>query len=119
MNGPHVLRQVRRRVREAILGAVRGLLPDADALPARVVLFGSLARGDWDGRSDVDLAVIFPDEAARRRGEPALTRLFGRLAEGHPLDIVALTETELARSGLREAILSGEVLRDGPQPGRA
>ena len=32
-----------------------------------VWLFGSLARGDWDGLSDTDLLVVAPDAAAAER----------------------------------------------------
>jgi predicted nucleotidyltransferase len=32
-----------------------------------VWLFGSLARGDWDGTSDTDLLVVAPDGAAAER----------------------------------------------------
>jgi predicted nucleotidyltransferase len=32
-----------------------------------VWLFGSLARGDWDGYSDTDLLVVAPDPAAAER----------------------------------------------------
>jgi predicted nucleotidyltransferase len=31
---------------------------------AEVWLFGSLARGDWDARSDVDLLAVAPDRGA-------------------------------------------------------
>jgi len=38
----------------------------AEAVPrARVILFGSHARGDATPRSDVDILVIEPDEAVR------------------------------------------------------
>ncbi|WP_259728514.1 MULTISPECIES: nucleotidyltransferase domain-containing protein [Synechococcales] len=32
--------------------------------PIEVFLFGSRARGDWDGYSDIDLLVIVDDQAA-------------------------------------------------------
>lgn len=51
----------------------------ADVLPhfpgGSVWLFGSLARGDWDGLSDVDLLAVAPDgTAARALAEQLLAR---------------------------------------------
>ena len=37
-----------------------------------VLLFGSLARGDWDARSDVDLLAVAADQAAAERLAEAL-----------------------------------------------
>ena len=38
---------------EQIVDAVR-----QDAKPQRIILFGSRARGEWNDRSDIDIAVI-------------------------------------------------------------
>lgn len=60
------IREERRQQRIAHLSrAAATLLKD----PAReaVWLFGSLARGDWDARSDVDLLAVAPDQAAAER----------------------------------------------------
>jgi predicted nucleotidyltransferase len=43
---------------------LRQVLGPADC---SVWLFGSLARGDWDGYSDTDLLVVAPDGAAAER----------------------------------------------------
>lgn len=42
--------------------------------PQAVVLFGSAARGEMTERSDVDLALVFPDEGELRQGRKALFR---------------------------------------------
>ncbi len=38
-------------------------MPRLAATPGQVWLFGSLARGDWDAYSDVDLLAIAPTQA--------------------------------------------------------
>lgn len=56
-----ILQQARARMREATIAALRTACARAVRDPARieaVVLFGSLARGDFDGLSDIDVAVI-------------------------------------------------------------
>ena len=53
---------------------------------AEVWLFGSLARGDWDARSDVDLLAVAPDQSAA--DQLAETLLGAGLAD----DVIALSE---------------------------
>jgi predicted nucleotidyltransferase len=50
---------------ERVQGALAAALSDGDVLAAKsyeVWLFGSRARGDWDGRSDTDLLVVADDQ---------------------------------------------------------
>jgi tRNA nucleotidyltransferase (CCA-adding enzyme) len=53
---------------------------------AEVWLFGSLARGDWDARSDVDLLVVAPDQSAADQLAEAL------LGTGLADDVIALSQ---------------------------
>ena len=84
--------------------------------PARIILFGSQARGTADDRSDVDLLVICPVHGDRA----ALTLAMDRALRGLRLarDIVVLTpkEFELDRdipgTIARPAWLEGKVLYD-------
>ena len=64
--------------------------------PCRVYLFGSQARGDADGDSDVDLLVVVPDTATPPRELARLGRrsLWGM---GVPVDIIVCTDSELAK----------------------
>lgn len=49
----------RARLRDATIAALRAhLTAHPPAAAARVVLFGSVARGDFDGASDLDVLVI-------------------------------------------------------------
>jgi predicted nucleotidyltransferase len=59
------IRESRHALRLAQLEeGIRAVAEAAEARSLRVLLFGSLARNDWDGLSDVDLLVI-----AERRAE--------------------------------------------------
>ena len=71
----------------------------ADALVAdgaeRVMLFGSLARGEPDWRSDIDLVAVFDDMDYRRRWSLE-DRLRQKAWEacGHPVDVIATDRAE-------------------------
>ena len=60
------VQEIRRRLRgqriETLRSSIEPLL--AGKVGAEVWLFGSLARGDWDARSDVDLLAVAPDQSA-------------------------------------------------------
>jgi len=78
-------RERRRTSRLADLArAVAEMLPHHPG--GSVWLFGSLARGDWDGLSDVDLLAVAPDGAAARALAEDL------LAQGLADDAIALDE---------------------------
>ncbi|MEB3242201.1 MAG: nucleotidyltransferase domain-containing protein [Cyanobacteriota bacterium] len=70
--------QLRRRERERRIAALRQRLSDTlGPTDCSVWLFGSLARGDWDGFSDTDLLVVAPsreeaERAADQLGEALL-----------------------------------------------
>lgn len=96
--------------RRATAAAIRARLPaiveELTRLGAtRIILFGSVANGEADDDSDLDLGV---------EGLPA-TNLFDAMsrawtAAGRPVDIVRLEEAPVS---LRDRILAdGEVLRD-------
>ena len=42
--------------------------------PLAVIVFGSAARGEMTERSDIDLALIYPDEASLKAGRSAIYR---------------------------------------------
>ena len=57
--------QLRRRERDRRIKALSQRLKDTlGPCDCSVGLFGSLARGDWDGFSDTDLLVVADSEAA-------------------------------------------------------
>ena len=44
--------------------------------PARVILFGSAARGDMGPNADLDILVVMPDGTHRREASRAIFRAF-------------------------------------------
>ena len=67
----------------------------ADAGVARVVLFGSVARGDAGERSDIDLLAIYDDLDYTRRWERRWELAsVAAAAAGHPVDVVVTDRPE-------------------------
>ena len=82
--------------------------------PARVVLFGSHARGTATEWSDIDLLVILPKVSDKRNATIEIRRALGDLPVCK--DIVVATPAEVARRGplvgttLRSALSEGKIL---------
>ena len=70
------VQEIRRRLRglriETLRSSIEPLL--AGKVGAEVWLFGSLARGDLDARSDVDLLAVAPDQSIADQLAEALLR---------------------------------------------
>lgn len=104
-----------RELREVLTEWVGGL---PGVLEAR--LFGSMARGEEDPGSDVDLFLLVKDRAAKAAVRAGQDRLDGELRKrfGNPLQVIAVTEKELGRRPRRAflgpARKEGELLRGGP-----
>ena len=111
------VQQIRQRLCgqriEALRSSIEPLL--AGRAGAEVWLFGSLARGDWDARSDVDLLAVAPDQSAADQLAEAL------LGAGLVDDVIALSrgrwlerqrgEDPLWRGICRDAILLQPTLK--------
>jgi predicted nucleotidyltransferase len=74
---------------ETISRAGRALI-DAASAPAKVILFGSQARGDANDRSDFDFLVVESDVGDRFAEMVRLGRVLGRLLI--PADVVVVSE---------------------------
>ena len=82
--------------------------------PARILLFGSRARGTANRWSDVDLLVVMEEAADKRQAAVEMGRALSDLPVGK--DIVVTTPEEIARRGhlvgsvLRSAVREGTVV---------
>ncbi len=86
--------------------------------PLRIVLFGSRARGEAGKWSDVDLLVVLPEVADKRKATVEILRALGDLPVSK--DVIVTTPDEIARRGhiigsvLRAALKEGKVVYERP-----
>lgn len=87
------------------------VLAEAAQSPARVILFGSSARGDADANSDLDFLVIERTVDDRIAEAVRLRRALGDI--GVPVDIIVLDEALAARRASVPGTMVHHALRDG------
>lgn len=86
--------------------------------PLRIILFGSLARGEGDYDSDIDVLVVLERVEDKHRVTVEMLRSLKDLPV--PKDIVVTTPEEIERRGdlvgtvLRPALREGRVLYERP-----
>ena len=85
--------------------------------PRRVLLFGSAARGQMGPHSDVDLLVVMPDGAHRRRTAQRLYRVLAGL--GVAKDIVVVTESDVRQFADEPSMVVHPALKEGRELYRA
>ena len=81
--------------------------------PEKVVLFGSLARGEAKDHSDIDLFVIWdaaPDLSNRQR-RVAIRRAIGALRA--PLDLLTLTPSEVEEATKDPRSFTSQIMQEG------
>jgi predicted nucleotidyltransferase len=109
--------------REAVLAALRRLaetLRRTDAEVQSIVLFGSIARGDFGRRSDADVLVLLKSDRHDRRMDRVPKYLPAFLDAPVPVDVLPLTCGELQaeiRAGnpfWRRALAEGVLLAGEP-----
>jgi predicted nucleotidyltransferase len=81
--------------------------------PKRLILFGSAARGEMGPESDLDLLVIMPDGAHRRRTAQTLYRKLAGL--GLAKDIVVATESDIREHAANPTMVLYPALREGKE----
>jgi len=79
--------------------------------PERIILFGSAARGEMNSRSDVDVLVVAPEGAHRRRTAQAIYRRL--LGFEIPVDVVVATPSDLEQHGEASDLVYRQALHEG------
>jgi predicted nucleotidyltransferase len=87
------------------------ILADAASSPARVILFGSGARGEVGPDSDLDFLVIERSVEDRVAEAVRLRRALGDI--GMPVDVIVLDEALAARRARVPGTMVHHALRDG------
>ena len=93
-----------------IVDELVGRIVDSVA-PLQIVLFGSAARDEWTPDKDLDILIVVPRGAHRRRVAQAVYRHL--LGFDYAVDVVVVTEEDLQEYGdndslvIRPAILEG------------
>jgi|ERR1035438_1982994 predicted nucleotidyltransferase len=86
-------------------------LADAAASPARVILFGSAARGELTRDSDLDFLVIEQEVENRVAEAVRLRDAVGRI--GWPVDVIVMDEDLAARRAKVRGTMVHHALREG------
>ena len=105
------------RSRDKGLGELGALAGQMDPTPVSAIVFGSLARGEADALSDVDLVLVRP-AGVDEDDEPWASsaegwRTSARRLTGNPVQVIEIDETESARRLRRPNALWANVLREG------
>lgn len=83
----------------------------AAAPDAKVILFGSRARGEGRSDSDLDLLVIEPELKSRRAEFVRLREALGDL--GVPIDLIVVPVSHVEEWGHFEGTMLNDALREG------
>jgi predicted nucleotidyltransferase len=81
--------------------------------PKRIILFGSAARQTMGPDSDLDVLVIMPDDAHRRRTAHAIYRSLRGL--GAAKDVVVVTESDVRQYEGNPSLVLYPALRQGKE----
>ncbi len=94
-----------------LMELVRGIVEAVR--PLRIILFGSAARDQMGPNSDLDILVVMPDGAHRRRTAQAIYRQLPAL--GVAKDIIVVTESDVRRYGDEPSLVLYPALREGKE----
>ena len=92
---------IKEQKRSVILSGIRTRLVAVGLIPPRVepVLFGSFSKGNWDGRSDIDIALVL--HCPESEVSDSVTAFFEDSGTRCAVDILPISAEDLAFSGLR------------------
>lgn len=98
----------KRKLQESLSSLVQSL---KELGAEKVILFGSLARGEVDVNSDIDLFVIMP---SFKSGKEWMNLIYEKIERGVAATIIAYNQDELSKnlpsSRFLQNILNGKVL---------
>jgi predicted nucleotidyltransferase len=97
-----------RGLTDRIVAALRQALPVEE-----VWLFGSCARGDARGDSDLDLLVVLADDHGLARPTLACYRAIRKLNTGIPTDVLTISRSRWEREQAQPFGLFGDVCSEG------
>lgn len=96
---------------EAMIERAGRALIEAASAPAKVILFGSHARGDADGGSDFDFLVIESEVFDRAAEAVKLRRALGDF--GAPVDVIVMDRALVDRRAKVRGTMVDRALREG------
>ena len=77
--------------------------------PERIILFGSIARKDWDDESDIDLIVVYD---TKKHFLERLKELYMSWNIPKSVDILAYTPSEFSQM-IEQSVFLQDILREG------
>ena len=81
--------------------------------PLRIIVFGSASRGEGGPNSDIDVLVVMPEGAHRRRTAQLLYQNIGGL--GVPFDILVATPGDLQKHKDNIGLIYRTILQEGKE----
>lgn len=109
LDGPEVIQKLRERAENLLA---------QNARVHSVILFGSLARGNYTARSDADLCIILKEDHRERPMDRIPEFVDKFLGAGVPVDVLVYTRSEIEqmqnekRRFVTEALAEGVVLAE-------
>ncbi len=105
------------RLRDAVIERVRDSARMIDPPPSSVIMFGSMARGEANVDSDLDVLVVRPNTVGAE--DPKWTQTLGawsdevRLIVGNPINLLVVDEDEVPKLMRRRNSVWQEIAREG------
>jgi predicted nucleotidyltransferase len=81
------------------------------ASPEKIILFGSVARGEFNRESDLDFLIVVPDGVNRRK---TAQLIYNRVdSAGVPFDVLVTTESKLEEHKDNIGLIYKTILAEG------
>ncbi len=103
-----LMSKVTADVLEVVDDAVHRIIDVAQ--PEKIILFGSVARGNMSSHSDIDLLVVKSGVHRRQLAQVIYKKMFGL---GHAVDVVVVTPEDVERYRSTPGLVIERALREG------